>query len=224
MPRLPRPAHPGRLAVEVVFAAVAIKLVALLALGIRLDLGLGLIDLAAVRLVQDGATSVLTDVMRAVSDVAGTDTLLLVTVGVSLGLIARRHWHGAAALILSVLATQAVCAVLKPLIERDRPPEGEALIHAGGYSFPSAHSASSVAVYGILALIAAHELRGRGGRPYVIAAGLAICAGVGLSRIYLGAHYPSDVLAGWLVGALIAVGSWRVALAMRELRPAPAAA
>ena len=209
-------------AVELAVAGAALALVAILALGIRLDLGLGRVDLALVRLVQDGGTTAVTDVMRIVSDVAGTDGLMLVVAAVALGLVARRHWHGAAALVLSVLATQAACAVLKPLIERDRPPAGDALVDAGGYSFPSAHSASSVAVYGILALIAAHELRGRGGRPWVIAAGLLVCAGVGLSRVYLGAHYPSDVLAGWIVGAIIAVASWRAALAVRGLQGRPA--
>ena len=218
-------ARPPRVtALEAVLAGAAVVLVALLALGVHLVSGLTHIDLAGLRTVQDGASSVLTEWMRLVSDVASTDELAFVTTAVAIGLLVCRHWHGAAALVLSVLTTQAAVALIKPLVERDRPPQSDAMIDAGGYSFPSAHSASSVALYGVLALIAAHELHNRGHRRWLAGGAVALCACVGLSRVYLGAHYPTDVLAGWLVGALIALASWRAMLALRHWQPRAAAA
>jgi membrane-associated phospholipid phosphatase len=76
------------------------------------------------------------------------------------------------------------------------------------WSFPSAHSASAVALYVMLAVIATTLWR-RQLRPAVaFAVAGAVVALVGLSRIYLGAHYPTDVLAGWLTGGILVVASW----------------
>jgi membrane-associated phospholipid phosphatase len=72
-----------------------------------------------------------------------------------------------------------------------------------------------VALYGLLALLV---LRRPGGDFRVSAAALALVlvASIGATRVYLGAHYPSDVLAGWLVGAVIAVAALRLAHALRS--------
>ncbi|HWG46061.1 MAG TPA: phosphatase PAP2 family protein [Gemmataceae bacterium] len=67
-------------------------------------------------------------------------------------------------------------------------------------SFPSGHSLNSMAIYGAIALTASRTLRRRIVRGLVIALGIALPLLIGISRPYLGVHYPSDVLAGWLVG------------------------
>lgn len=78
------------------------------------------------------------------------------------------------------------------------------------YSFPSGHAASSVVIFGLIALIAWHLLP----QPYAsIAVGLlvALIVLIGISRVYLGAHYATDVLVGWLVGAVgLAIIIWIV--------------
>jgi undecaprenyl-diphosphatase len=177
-------------------------------------------DLTMVRAVHERTFGLGTEVMRWVADLAASETVIGLTVLAALILVARRHWHGALALCVSVTATQVMVAVVKQLVERDRPPGADALVHASGYSFPSAHSATSVAFYGVLALIAAHELRGRVSRSWALAGAAALCVAVGVSRVYLGAHYPTDVLAGWMLGCAIALGSWRGALALRRALPA----
>lgn len=90
--------------------------------------------------------------------------------------------------------------LLKNWFERPRPQFDEPLVVLSTYSFPSGHAAGSTLLYGVLAAYAVSRLRSPAAR---IAAGLAACAMpllVSLSRVYLGAHYLSDVLAGITVG------------------------
>jgi undecaprenyl-diphosphatase len=87
-----------------------------------------------------------------------------------------------------------------------------------GFSFPSAHSASSVALYALLAFILARAARGST-RTALVVAGLAVAAAVGVSRVYLGAHYPTDVLAGWLTGGVLAAASWALVARLRVAGP-----
>ena len=191
------------------FVAVAVVLLAL-----------SRTDLATVQAINELTFGFGNAVMHFIADLAASDTVIALTVVAALLMVMRRHWHGALALCVSVTATQVLVAVVKQLVERDRPPGEDALIQAAGYSFPSAHSATSVAFYGVLALIAAHELRGRVSRSWALAGAAALCTAIGVSRVYLGAHYPTDVLAGWMLGCAIALGSWRGALALRRFAAA----
>jgi undecaprenyl-diphosphatase len=115
-----------------------------------------------------------------------------------------------------VLATQAVVTLAKALVSRPRPDAEGAVIDPSGFSFPSGHSASAVALYVMLAVIAGSALHKRvSGIAWLGAILLAVM--IGLSRVYLGAHYPTDVFAGWLVGGILVIGSW----ALCSRLPAP---
>ena len=108
-------------------------------------------------------------------------------------------------LVASVVCAGLAAAVLKQLFERQRPHLFSWLIAEGGYSFPSGHATGSMAL--ALAIGVAVWGRPRGG--LVAAASLAAALVVGASRVELGVHYPSDILAGWLVaGATVAVLTW----------------
>jgi len=108
-------------------------------------------------------------------------------------------------------ATQAIVTLVKVIVERARPDSAEALSHAGGYAFPSGHSATAVVVYGALALIAARR-GGARARAAAIVAAVALAGLVGITRVYLGVHFPSDVLAGWLLGGAVLAVVWRLAV------------
>ena len=176
-------------------------------------------DVAAANTVHSLATGWLTSVLLAITDLAGTDVILVATGTAVAMLAAQGHWRGAVALALSVVATQAVVTVAKVMVSRPRP-EADGAVDPSGFSFPSAHSASAVALYVMLALIAGHALRKRIGGVAWLGA-IALVWTVGLSRVYLGAHYPTDVLAGWLIGGALVVGSW--ALCSRLPSPGRAA-
>jgi membrane-associated phospholipid phosphatase len=180
-------------------------------------------DIALANTIHSLTTGWLTAGALVVTELASTDVILIATAGAVVALAARRHWRGAIALAISVVATQAVVSVAKGLTERPRPDEGGAMVDPGGFSFPSAHSASAVALYIMLALIAGTALRGRlRGSAWAAAIGLALA--IGVSRVYLGAHYPTDVLAGWLTGGILVVGSWALCARLPIRGTAPAAA
>lgn len=142
-----------------------------------------------------------------VTTLGGTDLVLPLTGGAVLALCLLRHWGGALTLSLAVLGTQAVVDLIKLMVERPRPALNGTLADASGYSFPSAHSATGMALYATLTLLAARACGGRA-RLAIVAAGISVIAAIGASRVFLAAHYPTDVLAGWLTGGALVVGSW----------------
>ncbi len=112
-------------------------------------------------------------------------------------LLVRRRRREAVVLAAGTIATVLLTQALKAAEGRPRPPLP--LVRTHGLSFPSGHSSAAVAwSAGAVALaLAAPGARRRAG---LLAAGVAVTVGVGLSRIYLSAHWLSDVLAGWSVG------------------------
>lgn len=91
---------------------------------------------------------------------------------------------------------------LKLLFHRERPTLHR-LIEETGYSFPSGHSMGAFSFYGILTYLLWRHIASRTGRVLLVIGSLVFIAGIGISRIYLGVHYPSDVLGGYL-----ASGTW----------------
>lgn len=178
-------------------------------------------DVLASRGIHDEAVRPVTEWSILVSQLGASETALAVTLAGVVALCSLRHWRGALALAIAFGATQGLVHLIKVVVERPRPDD--ALIHAGGFSFPSAHSATSMAVYGGIAFIAARACRGTA-RAAVALAGAALVAAIGLSRVYLGAHYPTDVLAGWLTGALLVGAAWVVLTRLRVGEPHYAAA
>jgi undecaprenyl-diphosphatase len=110
---------------------------------------------------------------------------------------------------------------LKYLFQRPRPELFESDYTASFYSFPSGHATVAVAFYGTLALLIALRLKGWR-RWTLLAAGAGLALLLGLSRLYLGVHYPTDILAGYLAAALwtgavaTVVVFWRPDLALSK--------
>lgn len=139
----------------------------------------------------------------------GSTTVLTLVVVASAGLLLVRGLWLTAALVVAATATGAgMVQALKALFARTRPDVVDHLVTVGGASFPSGHSANSAIVYLTLAGLLTQVVRGRATRRYFQAAALALVAAIGTSRVYLGVHWPSDVLAGWSFGMLWALGWW----------------
>ena len=118
-------------------------------------------------------------------------------------------------LAVTILSGWVVNTLIKALVGRPRPTIVSHLAEASGSSFPSGHSFNSAVVYmGIALALAALSAR-RGVRWSLIAGAAALTALIALSRVWLGVHYPSDVLAGWLGGM-----AWALTASALLYRPA----
>src|SRR5829696_61710 len=95
----------------------------------------------------------------------------------------------------------------KVLVRRLRPVVDDPLSHSSGFSFPSAH-ALNAAVAGSAMIVFGWPLLRRSGRRVAVAVAMVGGLAVGLDRILLGVHFPSDVIAGWLLGLGVTVVSW----------------
>ena len=101
------------------------------------------------------------------------------------------------------ISVTVINKIIKNLVQRERPDQIYHLIKQGGYSFPSGHSITSMFVFGMLIYLVRVNVQNRKAANVltVIIAVPMVC--IGLSRIYLGVHYPSDVLAGWALGIAV---------------------
>lgn len=109
--------------------------------------------------------------------------------------------HSAVLLAVSTLGGMFLTTVLKAVFQRERPDLIASGYDAGFFSFPSGHATMAVGFYGALTLILAYRTSGAS-RWLIAGAGLATMLLIGLSRMYLGVHYPTDVLAGYLSAPL----------------------
>ena len=106
--------------------------------------------------------------------------------------------------------------VLKLFFQRERPSVVPHLHAVHTTSFPSGHSMMSAVVYLTLGALLAGFGERRRHKAYFLAAAMLLTLLVGLSRVFLGVHYPTDVLAGWSAGLVWAMASWLVARALQR--------
>jgi len=145
----------------------------------------------------------LTDLMRWITHMGDGNNMLCIVLALLL-LPATRLESGVPA-ALSTGGAAVLNRTLKLLFARPRPDGALWLTEAGGYSFPSGHSMSSMALYLLLALVLWGKGRDRAfPRPLAVLCGILPIA-IGVSRVYLGVHYAGDVLCGWLLGAVPAL-------------------
>jgi undecaprenyl-diphosphatase len=123
-------------------------------------------------------------------------------------LLAAGRRHAAALLVLAAVGGELLDQILKLAFHRNRPGPFFGYPLPDSYSFPSGHSMVSVCFYGVLAAVLTARMESRRERAAVWAVAAAVVAAIGISRIYLGVHYPSDVAAGYCA-AIIWVGAVR---------------
>ncbi|WP_157695471.1 phosphatase PAP2 family protein [Nakamurella panacisegetis] len=138
-------------------------------------------------------------------------------------LLWRRRRADAVFLAVVAIGAGLFVSAAKPLIGRARPPMAERLVVEANQSFPSGHALASIAIIGALAVLLRPILRATRLRVAAAVVGAVFVAAIGVSRLYLGVHWPTDVLGGWLCGA----GWLLLCTTARQLRarrwPPPAA-
>lgn len=156
---------------------------------------------------------------RDLTALGGVAVVTLVSVAAALFLWMARRPRSLALLLVAVAGGQLLSLLLKRGFARPRPDlvPHESFVYTA--SFPSGHSMMSAVVYLTLGALLARVLPRRRMKALVIACALGATALTGVSRVYLGVHWPTDVLAGWAIGASWAVGCWLVADLLDRRRP-----
>jgi membrane-associated phospholipid phosphatase len=146
----------------------------------------------------------------------GSTAVLLAVAAVAAAYLARLGRRpDAAFLILAFAGAEALTWSLKAVFQRERPRFDDPIATASSFSFPSGHALVSFAVYGALAYVLVESLRSRRSRAACMACAAVVVAAIGFSRLYLGVHYLSDVLAGYAVAL-----AWLLVIAaVRQRQP-----
>jgi membrane-associated phospholipid phosphatase len=151
----------------------------------------------------DHRTGALTALARALSGIGSQRVLVPVVLVLAGFLLVRRRLVLASVLVVAWGGATGLYNVVKHIVGRSRPPMDIWITHPGGSAFPSGHATQSLATFAAIAFVVAVVAPRARWPSAVLAAVLAL--GVGLSRVYLGVHWASDVIAGWLI-ALAWVG------------------
>lgn len=144
----------------------------------------------------------LPDVARDITALGSGANLSLATAIVVGTLFLNRRIRAAGFLVVSLGSGMLLSRLLKDFFERERPSVVPHLTHFDPGSFPSGHSMLSALVYLTLGGIVSRQTRRLIAKAYFLSVALVLALLVGISRIYLGVHFPSDILAGWAAGSL----------------------
>ncbi len=145
----------------------------------------------------------LTPLAITVSYLGGTVAMTILVVLAVIIYGRRGQWREAGLVICTGLGSWVLVDGGKHLIGRERPPTVNHVIVKTNLAYPSGHSLGSMAVIGILSVLLIPQIRRPAMRWVAGVAAVVFVAAVGLSRIYLGVHWPTDVLGGWVLGALL---------------------
>lgn len=148
------------------------------------------------------------ELVRDLTAFGAVGTLALVTLGVAGYLLADGRGRTCVVLLAVIAGGLLLSLGLKAAFDRPRPdlvPHGS---HVYTMSFPSGHAMLSAVTYMTLGAMLARVQERLRLRIYVLAVAAALTVLVGASRVYLGVHWPSDVLAGWAIGCTFAVAAW----------------
>lgn len=169
--------------------------------------GLATRDVANLRVFTDHRPGSLVSAARIASQLGGVALLALIAIAAGVLLWRRGLPIAAAAAPVFALGAAATLADLaKQLVDRGRPPESLRLAAESEASFPSGHATNSTAVFLTLALVmSVFVFRQPLARFAMLAATGLLVAAIGASRLVLGVHWPTDVLAGWALGATVAL-------------------
>lgn len=178
------------------FSAIVFGLTAFLVI----DRQVARFDGSVTSFIQGFESPALTAVMKFFSWIGSGRIVAIISLIVLLILYKVWKYRSELVLFITVVVGSSILnRLLKSLFHRDRPSLHR-LVEASGFSFPSGHSMEAVALYGILAFLLWRHIETPLGRGVLIFVSLGMMMAIGISRIYLGVHYPSDVIGGYFAG------------------------
>lgn len=142
----------------------------------------------------------LTHAMHGVTELGSPAFLISLGAILCWRLAARGRMRAAIVVAVAVLGAEAFDGVLKLILKRPRPEAFFGFAEPLSYSFPSGHSVESCCFYGVMAAILAANVRSHARKAAIWTTAGLLAAAIGFSRVYLGVHYPTDVLGGFAAG------------------------
>jgi undecaprenyl-diphosphatase len=166
-------------------------------------------DHTIIRAVQSLESPFLTTLMEFFTVVGSTQVVIVLCLVIIFVLYKVLHQRRELILFIAVVAGSPLLnLLLKEIFQRARP-DLHRLIEIGGYSFPSGHAMNAFTVYGILTFLLWRHIFNRSGRTLLLLFSAFVVFMIGISRIYLGVHYPSDIIGGYFAsGFWIAASIW----------------
>jgi undecaprenyl-diphosphatase len=156
---------------------------------------------------------------RDITALGSIGVVALLTVAV-VGFLLLAHRARSALFVAAAVGSGMLAStLLKMVFERERPDLVPHAAYVATASFPSGHAMLSAVVYLTLGALLARLVREPLLKAYVLLGAAFLACAIGVTRVYLGVHWPSDVLAGWAAGAFWALLCWGVAEALRMARP-----
>jgi undecaprenyl-diphosphatase len=161
------------------------------------------IDIAIERWIDTGRGALPIDVFYWITMIGDARVIIVTIVAIAIVFFRHRLWGYKAGFAVALFGSIAMSEALKYIVARPRPLPPFPLLDVPGYSFPSMHATVSVATFGFLAYAVMKRMHPPHLRKIVASFLILLPFLIGFSRVYLGVHYPSDVLAGWLIGAVL---------------------
>lgn len=158
------------------------------------------IDTAVEQALFAARTPVGVKIFSLLTELGGAVAVVIVVIAALIVFWRGKRWAYALGLLVSVSGSLIVAYVVKNLVERARPPLEFHAVLETSYAFPSNHATVAVALYGFL-VFAVWKLAPQY-RTIVVTLCPVVILAIGFSRLYLGVHYPSDVLAGFILGGI----------------------
>ena len=152
-----------------------------------------------------------TEFMTDITALGGGYILTILSIFVLIFLILQKHYDAFWLLLAAIAGGTLISLGLKEIYGRDRPDLALRLVNVTDFSFPSGHSMMSAVLYLTQAAIVARFQRTKKIRIFILSAALFLTLIIGFSRVYLGVHYPTDVIGGWTIGLAWACLCWCVA-------------
>ncbi|MDO8554974.1 MAG: phosphatase PAP2 family protein [bacterium] len=163
-------------------------------------------ELSIINFIQTFRSPFLDKIMETVTIFGAWRTMLPVVILIVLYFFWKKRASYAVALAVSTGLGELIVLILKNLIQRPRPNIANVLITANDFSFPSGHSFVAVSFYGLMAYFLFRLSKTKLQKIASVGLGILVILSIGFSRIYLGAHWPTDVLGSYVIaGALVAV-------------------
>ena len=191
-----------------------LSLIGFLAIAVFVYLdGLQTFDLFIIQIVQGLESPFMTMVMNVFSVIGSYKTIMLVFLVMAGFLYVKgKHLNHIIILSVTIICTGIINQALKYAIQRERPSFYR-LAEATGYSFPSGHSMGAFAAYGMMTLILLTYIHSHRSQVLMIVASSLLILFIGISRIYLGVHFPSDVIGGYLLSLFL------ITIILLEIQP-----